>query len=220
MFTILESRPHIKEWISFLSVAIFLISSFVNLALAATNQPGGLPNPLGITDLSTMIAALRSNLPHVVRLIVAIAYVMGLWMIYTSLYTLKIYGDLRTMMSSQAGLSGPLIKLVLGVFLLLMPGIVKVGIYSLWGTGYSILDYPEPITIWSSWQPVINGVLDVVRVFGYIAFLRGFVMLGRATRQGAPQGLNGKGLIHIVGGILAINIIGTVEIIRHTFGFV
>lgn len=174
-------------------------------------------------DFNNEMANLAKNLPYVVRLIVAIAYVMGVWFIYSGFYTLKIYGDMRTMMAAQgAGFGGPALKIMIGSCLMMMPGMVKIAINSLWGMGdvtsMEIIAYPNLGTGWQGWAPAIRGVIDVIRVFGYVAFVRGFHMLGKATKYGAQPGLYGKGLWHVCGGVLAINIVGTIDIIRNSFG--
>lgn len=169
-------------------------------------------------DFTAMMVALRSNLPAVLRMIVAISYVMGAWFVYSGFYTLKLYGDARTMMSNNASFGPPLFRVLLGASLLFMPRMIKIFIYSIWGAGYQPLDYP---TDWASsdGQEVIKAAIAVVRIMGYIAFVRGFSMLGKATRQGAQPGMYGKGIMHVVGGILCINIVGTITIIRNSFGY-
>ena len=63
----------------------------------------------------------------------------------------------------------------------------------------------------------MTALLGLVQVMGVIAFIRGWVLLGHAGEQNAQQGMFGKGLTHIIGGILAINIVGTKDLIWNTF---
>jgi intracellular multiplication protein IcmC len=168
-------------------------------------------------NINDMFDTIRTQLPYVIRLIVAIAYVLGLWLIVAGFYSLKIFGDLRTMMPSNAQMGPVLLRISIGFFLLILPGSVWLTIWSLWGSGYSVIDYPDVGD--ASYKPVIDGVSAIIRVFGYIAFVRGLILLAKATRGNAQPGSNGKGMIHIVGGILAINIVGTIDIIKHSFGF-
>jgi len=175
-------------------------------------------------DFNKIMAALRGNLVPIKRLIIAASYVMGVWMIYSSLYALKVYGDMRTMMPSQgAGMAGPFFRLMIGVFLMMLPGMVKIGIESLWGVGsyQSVLELPSLSPGMEPWHDSIAGVIAIVRILGYVSLLRGFTMLAKATNKGqAPPGLYGKGLLHIVGGIMAINIIGTIDILRNSMGMI
>ena len=50
-----------------------------------------------------------------------------------------------------------------------------------------------------------------------VAILRGFLILSKATGQGAQPGTISKGIIHIFGGILAVNIVTTVKVMTNTF---
>ncbi len=171
-------------------------------------------------DINAMLTTLRKNLPKVVRFIIASSYVVGIWLIYSGLYSLKIYGDMRTMMPSQgAGMGKYLSRMIIGTLLLLMPRLVKLSIWTLWGTDYTIIDYPDWGADLNQWRPALNGAVAVVRVLGYISFFRGFLMFARSSGQNVQPGTFGKGAIHVIGGILCINITGTIEIIRHTFGF-
>lgn len=172
-------------------------------------------------DLNNQLATLAKNLPYVVHLIVAVSYVMGVWAIYSGFYTLKLYGDARTMMATQGtGFGGPMVKIMIGAFLMMLPGTIMIAINSLWASGVdpsSIMVYPTLGKGWEAWEQAIHGIIDLIRVFGYISFVRGLHMLAKATKK--EQNITyGKGFMHVIGGILSINIVGTIDIIRHSFG--
>jgi len=57
------------------------------------------------------------------------------------------------------------------------------------------------------WSDLINTIVMFIQLVGLIAFVRGWFILSHAGGQGAQQGTFSKGLIHIVGGIIAINFI-------------
>ena len=56
-----------------------------------------------------------------------------------------------------------------------------------------------------------------MRVIGAISFIRGWVILTRVSKHAQP-GTFGKGLTHVIAGILAINIYETWEILMNTLG--
>ena len=64
----------------------------------------------------------------------------------------------------------------------------------------------------------LRPVIMIVQFIGLVAMLRGFLILTKVTGQGAQPGTVSKGMIHIFGGILAVNIVRTVEIAINTFG--
>ena len=52
---------------------------------------------------------------------------------------------------------------------------------------------------------------------GECAFIHGWILIARAASQGQPPGGTGKGLMHVFGGILAMNIVRTLDVIHNTF---
>ena len=59
----------------------------------------------------------------------------------------------------------------------------------------------------SEWAQLINTIVQFIQLVGLISFIRGWFILSQAGGSGAQQGSFGKGIIHIIGGILAINFI-------------
>ena len=174
-------------------------------------------------DFNTMLNALSKNTGPIIYLVVAIAYVIGMWFIISAIIELKTVGQSQAQTSQTHGaISGPIIKLVVGVLLLYLPSTVDVGVLTLWGqgafnSGASILSYTPKAS--DPFAPAKAGAIAVVRVVGYVSFVRGLVMLSHTSNQGGGQpGTFGKGIAHIIGGILAINIVATIAIISNSLG--
>ena len=170
-------------------------------------------------DFNKMLFAMKRHSGPIIRFIVATAYVIGLWFIFGAIVTLKKLGQ-QTMMQHQS-ISGPLIKLIVGLLLLYLPGVIDVSLWTIWGYGVgeeSLMTYEPGLS--DPFGPAKEGAIAIVRVVGYVSFVRGFVILSRSGAQsGAQPGTFGKGLMHIIGGMLAINIVGTIRIISNTLGF-
>lgn len=169
-------------------------------------------------DLAGILQAFQTQLGPLYTLVVALAYVMGIWFISDSIHRLKKYGQQRTMMSTNASMAKPIILMVLGLALLYFPSFVNISTETLWvyGTSTSVLKYPdEP----SSWDAFIHPLIDIIRLFGLIAVVRGVVILTRLASESVQPGTMGKGLMHIIAGTLAVNIVGTINVIKATFGF-
>jgi intracellular multiplication protein IcmC len=196
------------------NLPILLLLLFTANAMAAAGDGGFYGY---VKDFGYMITALKENLPAVVRLLNATAYVTGIWFIFSAIHELRIYGQARTMMPGNIQLNGPVTKLILGALLLFLPGTIDMASFTLWGYGKENIQeyYTVADTVWA---PVFNGVLALVRVVGYIAFIRGILLLSRSAGQQKQPGMFGKGLIFLIGGILSINIIGTIKMIQATFG--
>lgn len=169
-------------------------------------------------NIGDMMQNLKRDLPHLVRFIAAVSYIAGFWLVFSGLHELKVYGQARTMMPLNVNISGPLVRLIIGTFMVFFPGFINVSIYTLWNYGVQgVLLYPTDTK--AGWEDVVEGVVALVRVIGYIAFVRGLILITRASRQGVPPGMMSKAITHIIGGILAVNIVGTVDAIKGTFGW-
>lgn len=189
------------------NLSILLLLLFTADAMAADTY---------VKDFGYMITALKENLPAVVRFLNATSYVMGIWFIFSAIYEMRMYGQLRSMMSTNISINGPVSKMILGALFLFLPATIDTATYTLWKYGKEDIQayYTVADTVWA---PIFNGVISLVRVVGYIAFIRGILLLSRSAKQQQP-GFFGKGIIFIIGGILSVNIIGTIKMIQATFG--
>lgn len=169
-------------------------------------------------DFQTMLINLSKSYPAIWKLTTAAAYIIGFGFVSKAIYSLKVYGEARTMMSNSTSLKGPLTFLFTGTALIFSPQIFKDLLLSTFGTSQiTPLLYGTPPPGWT--QQSITALLGLVQVVGVIAFIRGWIYLARSGEQGAQQNTFGKGLTHIIGGILCINIVATRDVIWNTFGF-
>jgi intracellular multiplication protein IcmC len=178
---------------------------------AAGATPGGSVSGL---DAQSMLERIVGQVPNLMRMITAIAYVLGIYFMVFSLLKFKEFGEQRTMMSSQHHLKEPLIYMSVGVFLVFLPSAVQTGLSTFWTdpSPYAYLDNTDPYSqIW-------NNALIVVQLFGTIAFIRGLVMLSHLGKGGHGQASAGKAMTHIVGGIMCINIYQFIQMVFATLG--
>jgi intracellular multiplication protein IcmC len=166
-------------------------------------------------DLAGMIMTLGQSLPAVYYLVGAISYITGIILVAAALYRLRKTGDHQSHMVNPVGLGGPLANLLLAVGLIWWPTMLDTITTTFWGTN-SPLGYTPPFA--NDYQGVWNVIVNIMKIVGLIAFIRGWYLLSRAGEQG-QQGMIGKGLTHIVGGIFAYHIEGTLSVLMHTFGF-
>lgn len=172
----------------------------------------------GAPDIGQMMQNLKRDLPRLVKFIAAVSYITGFFLIFSGFHELKIYGQMRTMMAMNINITGPIVRVIIGTFMMFLPSLVNLSVYTLWNYGSkSVLLYPSGTK--AGWEDVVEGVVALVRVIGYVAFIRGLVLITRATRQGVPPGMMSKAITHIIGGVLAINIVGTIDAIKGTFGW-
>jgi len=169
---------------------------------------------INIPDVANMMETLQKNYAAIEMLIFGVAYVAGFALLLSAVYKLRAYGQVRTMMPSNAQLAGPLIQFSMAIALIFLPSIVTISVTSLWGSN-SLLAWPGG---GDNWDKILSAVFGMVRILGYIALVRGIILLSRASQPGAQQGTFGKGMTHLIGGIFAINIWGTVTVLSASFG--
>ncbi len=169
-----------------------------------------------VSDIASMLANVEATVPQITKLVVALCYTMGVGMILKSVYMLKMYGQGQTMMSQHHSISKPFIVLFCGIGCLYIPTIISISVDSLWAYGSgSVLQYPTDTT---NWDAVVNPLLSIVRLFGLIAFVRGWTLLVKLGAEQAQPGTLGKGIMHMLGGVLAMNIVGTINVVKATLG--
>lgn len=169
------------------------------------------------SQTSVLINIAKSLIP-VQKLITGAAYIVGIAFALKALYSLKIYGEAKTMQSSSTSIKEPLFNMMIAAFLIFFP----TGFELMMNTtfGYSnVLAYSDSSLTQSFFggnSQLGNSVVIIFQTIGLYAFTRGWILISRAAGQGQQPGGTGKGLMHIFGGILAVNIVGTVEVIKNT----
>ncbi len=182
-------------------------------AAAATTQASEYKVP----TLDEALANLESNVPSLMKMVTALAYLFGMFFVVKGVLELKHMGESRTMMSSEHGLKKPLMFLFVGGMLLYLPSAIKIGVATFWETPYPTA-YLEDVSHASAWQIVINNSFTILQLIGVIAFIRGLIMLTHLSGHGGQQGTFARGMTHIIGGILCINMYDTVRMIGETLG--
>lgn len=195
---------------------LLIFSALFTLPALAADGGTGSSMASAVQGLSAqdMINRIAGQIPQLMRLVTAIGYVIGLYLIFFSLLKFKQFGEQRTMMSAQHHLKEPLTYMVIGALLLYLPSSVQVGMSTFWAepNPYGYLEDTD------QWAQFINNCFLVVQLFGTIAFIRGLVILSHTGGQGGGQGQFGKGVTHVIGGIFCINIYQFVKVILFTLG--
>lgn len=150
-------------------------------------------------------------------LLTAFSVVLGLSFIIVGLKRLV---DHSKGQNPHASVFGPVaINLASGIALLQLSFFVNAAIRSLFGSEMQkpseVLAYlPDRVQGTAMLDAMIRAGAMWVSVIGIIAIIRGIVLWNALARgaQGAPQGAAWKGFWHIVFGVLAVNITGTVAL--------
>lgn len=157
----------------------------------------------------------QSLLP-VQKLITGGAYLIGIFFAMKALVSLKSHGEMRG--GGSSSLKEPLLYFIVSGMLIYFP----TGFEVLMNTtfGYSnVLAYSEgsAMNAWLGGDSELGSALTVIiQTIGLYAFVRGWILITKSSSTGQPPNGTGKGLTHVFGGILAINIVGTIEMINNT----
>lgn len=193
----------------------FWLPFLILFSLPAYSQElNNIGSQLSSLNPQTILMNIQQAIPNLMRLVTAIAYVIGMAFIISGVMKLKHVGEMRTQMSYEHSIVTPIVQIAVGALLLYLPSSVQVGMSSFWSD-------PNPygyITEKDQWQQFINVCFMVVQLIGTIAFIRGLVILSHVGGHGGHQGSLGKGLTHIIGGIFCINIYQFIQIIFATIG--
>jgi intracellular multiplication protein IcmC len=186
-----------------LAATILLFTSFyAQLAFAAP-------------DVAQMLENLTASIPNFMRLITASAYVIGMYLIFKGVIGLRQFGESRSMMSASHELKGPLILLAVGTALLYLPSSVQAGLNTFWSNP-NPYGYIAETT--DQWGTLIQDCFMVIQLIGTVAFIRGLLILTQLSGQGGQPGTLSKGITHIVGGALCINLYDFLNAVYATLG--
>lgn len=168
-------------------------------------------------DAAQMFENLSASFPPIWEMATALAYVLGFFFAFKSIMMLKTFAENRTMMSQHGNLKGPVVLLLVASALIFSPGMYQSLLLTTFGsTQTSPLDYsiaPSGVS-----YDAMKAIYQFIQLCGLFSFIRGWIHLTRLAEQHAQPQTFSKALTHIVAGLMAINIVGTKNLLFATFG--
>jgi intracellular multiplication protein IcmC len=168
-----------------------------------------------IPTATEMLSNISDQIPSLMRLVTAFAYVAGIWLLFLGIMKLKHLGEMRTQMSQEHSFGEPMAMIVVGALLLYLPTTVEIGMSTFWQDPNPMGYATESLDQWAS---VLRNIFMVVQLFGTIALVKGLLMLSHVGGRGGHQGGFAKGMLHVIGGIFCINIYQFVQMVLVTIG--
>ena len=168
-----------------------------------------------VPTLDQVIINISNNLQNLMRLTTAIAYLFGIYFIVTGIMEFKHTGESRTMMSQEHHIKKPLIFMAVGAALIYLPSSINAGLNTFFN---SPVPYEYPVDDANPWSQLIKACFIILQLVGVISFIRGLIILTGLGGHNAQQGTFARGLTHIIGGILCINMYDTIMVILNTLG--
>lgn len=155
----------------------------------------------------------QEHFEALIRLVKVCAYLIGIYLVLGSIFKLSQLGS-----NPQMSPKSPLIMFICGISIFSMIGGIDI-------IGNSIMldstrkpgDFLLPGSSKGSEKLIgaMRGVLIFMSLIGYIAFIRGWLLLNQASL--GKDGVLGRGLTHIIGGVALVNVQQTTEIFRNSF---
>src|SRR3990167_10087270 len=158
-------------------------------------------------------SAIMLSLSDITIVTQSIAIVTGVFFIFSAFMHFKRYGEARTMMSGQHSIAKPLFKLIAGILLMALPTTTQVVLNAFWGTS-SVMAYQPSNTDFANMMP---PVILFIRLIGVWAIIKGCTLLTRLGGEGSQPGTGSKAIMHLLGGVLCVNIIATCNTIEWIF---
>lgn len=169
-----------------------------------------------ILQVESILVNLQEQIPYLIQFTTAFCYLSGIFFSMQAMYHLKAYGEMRTMMAVQTDLRGPMLSLCVASSLFFLPSIFRIGLVSFYGNG-EILLYEEQ---GSSWDHMLLTIISLVQFVGGVAFIRGLYIFHKLGHGQAQPGTFSKGFVHIIAGVIALNIVGAYQILCESLGIV
>jgi len=157
-----------------------------------------------------------ANLPNLFRFVTGGSVLIGFWFMLRAVYQLRMYGELRTMMASQTNIAGPLLFLIAGISLMYWPSLMQTMMSTVFAYT-SPLSYTQDSSS-ETFNMAIKVCGGIIQFVGFIAFIRGWILLTGYGQQSSRGPVVGKGLAHILSGICAVNIYGSWAILKASLG--
>lgn len=169
--------------------------------------------PAYAINVDEMLVNLQETIGPLTSFVNAFAYISGFFIMYKSLYGLKHYGDSRGM-SHNADLRGAFAGMAVAACLLFLPSIITSAFVTVYGTATPTA-YSSGST---GWDQMAETLVVIVQFVGGVAFVRGLFHFYKLGQGQAQQNTFGKAIVHIIGGIMALNIVGVKDILFSTLG--
>ena len=195
-----------------------LLISYPLTALAANGQVSA-----DDANLGTILFNLQRSLADVWGMLTGACWMFGVILIVIGVMKLKKYGQMTVFMMAQADFVGPMARIMIGTLFLYTPWSVDIFLNSLWGGGVNLPNGQQLGTVQGyisdgslSYEAMMGPVFSMVQVIGLVAFIRGMIKLTKVGEQGMQPGTIPSAMMLLFGGVMAINIVGTIDMLHAT----
>jgi len=160
--------------------------------------------------IDKMFANFAASSVALTRLVKYASYIIGLFLVINSIFKFSQLGS-----NQQLTAKTPITMFFVGISIFALTGAVSMATATMaMGAGPGQILMPSAPAFGAATAAGLQGVFLFIRLVGYIAFVRGWLLLNQAGQ--GKEGTIGRGLTHIFGGVAAINITVTAKILANT----
>ena len=176
-----------------------------------------------VGSLLEIVARLHVYVGQFAVMIYALATLLGVLFVIVGLRAAALRSEQG---SHGGGWGGPIAWIVVGLLLLAFPATVLTLSQSLFGTGGMkteiaevFTEAPDLLRVFETHasRETIEGLMRIVQLFGLIAIVRGLFLLNAHVQPNRPPSF-GAGMTHLVGGVLAVNIVSVLIMLNEIVG--
>ncbi len=174
----------------------------------------------GDVTLPSMLLHVMESIPSLALMVTSISFISGMMFMINAVWQLRKYGEGVSMVSQRDIRSG-MFSLIMGATLIFLPSTINTLMITVYGS-HTITGYTMPDGIPSTWPSAWVLGRDVIVVFiqfiGLVAIVRGLFHLYKNANGQTQQNGFAKGVVHLIGGVLSMNIIEAKNILYATLG--
>lgn len=168
-------------------------------------------------DMAQVFGNLSLQIDPIKNFLIVLCYAVGVGLSVAAVMKLKKYGTRTAFMSVEMSMVGPFLQFFIGVGLFYMPYFISAINLTIF-TSSGVMSELSYTTNSTDYEIYVEPILGIIQIIGIIAFMRGWLLLAKATNPGQQPGAISKGVTHIIGGILAVNIRTFITVIYQTLG--
>ncbi|WLS01371.1 hypothetical protein [Shinella sumterensis] len=171
-----------------------------------------------LNGLAGLVGRFADLIPPFQAMIVAACFLLGIIMAINSIRGFARASE--TNAAGQGSLAGasvwqPTVTLIIAVLLVSLSSAISAFLVSLFQQEETVAaseifayapEMLQPLDHEQS-RTVVIALLRIVQFIGLIGFIRGLFLMNKSAYRGPYSGLFGQGFTHVIGGVLAMNIV-------------
>lgn len=193
-----------------INMKYILSFTFLSLALMGKAQAQG--------NFATMFASALDSFEALIELTVAVGYVIGIFLFIKGTFVLSNIGG----QDPKANMKSVISHYVVGACVIAILSSVNILGNSMTlgadGPGQILAPNVGGGGASAIMQQAMISILTFLRFLGYVAIIRGWLIVNSLVANGQSQGNTmGKGITHIIGGVALVYVQSTAMILSNTF---